>query len=74
MISLAEKFVMKNVHCSLIQLSVAHRVLMEVPALDLLLIHVPVLLNGLDPLVQLVRQSCVNSVNPIFTSSTSSGI
>ena len=44
---------MKSVHCSLMQLSVAHPALMEVPAL--LLIHVPVLLNGLDPLVQLVR-------------------
>ena len=35
------------------QLSVAHPVIMEVPAL--LLVHVPVLLNGLGPLVQLVR-------------------
>ena len=35
------------------QLSVAKAVLMEVPVL--LLAHVPVFLNGLDPLVQLVR-------------------
>ena len=49
------------------QLSVAHPVLTEVPAL--LLVDAPVLLNGLDPLVQLVRQSCVNTFNPTFTSS-----
>ena len=53
MISLAGKLVVKSVHCSLMQLSVAHPVLMEVPAL--LLVDAPVLLNGLGPLVQLVR-------------------
>ena len=58
---------MKSVHCPVVQLSVANPVLTEVPAL--LLVDVPVLLNGLDPLVQLVRQSCVNTFNPIFTSS-----
>ena len=68
--SLAEIFVLKSVHPSLMQLSVANPVLMEVPAL--LLVDAPVLLNGLDPLVQLVRQSCVNTVNPIFTSYSSS--
>ena len=72
MISLAEKFVVKSVHCSLMQLSVAQAVLMEVPAL--LLVDAPVLLNGLGPLVQLVRQSCVNTVNPNLTSSSSSGV
>ena len=72
MISLVETFVVKSVHRSLMQLSVAQAVLMEVPAL--LLVDVPVLLNGLGPLVQLVRQSCVNTVNPIFTSSSSSGV
>ena len=49
---------MKIVHRSLVQLSVAQAVLMEVPAL--LLVDVPVFLNGLDPLVQLVRQICVS--------------
>ena len=50
MISLA---LVKSVHLSPMQLSVSHPVLMEVPAL--LLVHAPVLLNGLGPLVQLVR-------------------
>ena len=68
MISLPGKLVVKSVHCSLMQLSVVQAVLMEVPAL--LLVDAPVLLNGLDPLVQLVRQSCVNTVNSIFTSTS----
>ena len=72
LISLAEKFVVKSVYCSFMQLSVAHPVLMEVPAL--LLVDAPVLLNGLDPLVEVVRQPCVNTVNPIFKSSSSSGV
>ena len=63
-ISWAEKFVVKIAHPSRMQLSVTQAVLTEVPAL--LLVDVPVLLNGLDPLVQLVRQSCVNAVNSIF--------
>ena len=54
------------------QLSVAHPVLMEVPAL--LLVDAPVLLNGLDPLVELVRHLCVNTDNSIFTSSSSGRI
>ena len=63
---------MKSVYGSFMQLCVGPAVLTEVPAL--LLVDVPVLLNGLDPLVQLVRQSCVNTVNPIFTSYSSSGV
>ena len=51
--SWAENPVVKRVQRILIQLSVTHPVLMEVHVL--LLTHVPVFLNGLDPLVQLVR-------------------
>ena len=51
--SSAESFVVKNVYYTLIQLSVTQAVLTEV--LVLLLVHVPVFLNGLDPLVLLVR-------------------
>ena len=44
---------MKSVHYTLMQLSVTQAVLTEVPVL--LLVHVPVFLNGLDLHVLLVR-------------------
>ena len=44
---------MKSIYYTLVQLCVTQAVLMEVPVL--LLVHVPVFLNGLEPLVQLVR-------------------
>ena len=50
--SSAESFVVKSVHYALMQLSVTFAVLTEVPVL--LLVHVHVFLNGLDPLVLLV--------------------
>ena len=52
-LSSGENFVVKSVYYTLIQLSVIKDVLTEVSVL--LLVHVPVLLNGLDPAVQLVR-------------------
>ena len=71
-LSSAEYFVVKSVYYTLIQLSVTQAVLTEVTAL--LLAHVPVFLNGLDPLAQLVRlhtAMCKYSQFHLTTSSSS---